>query len=106
MAPASDHLTTVCSCGSVGRADLPSVTFGDLTIALAQACGIPCSGGGNSLLGGECRIDDRGGAGHVNRLEAVASEWSLVVTRLAPHLGVVPRLGGRFPSALHGHQPG
>ncbi len=28
-----------------------------------------------------------------------------MVTRLAPHLGVVPRPGGRFPSALHGHQP-
>jgi hypothetical protein len=32
--------------------DLPSVTFCDLTIALAQAVGMPGSGGGDSLLGG------------------------------------------------------
>src|SRR5579875_464681 len=51
--------------------DLPSVTFGDLSIALAQAVGMPGSAGGDSLLGGQGRVDDRGSAGHVYRLEAL-----------------------------------
>jgi hypothetical protein len=64
-------------------ADLPSVTFGDLSIALAQAVGMPGSGGGDSLLGGQGRVDDRGSTRHVYRLEAL-HDW-------CGHLADLPR---------------
>jgi hypothetical protein len=55
-------------------ADLPAITVCDLSIALAQAVGMPGSGGGNSLLGGQGRVDDRGSTGYVYRLEAL-HDW-------------------------------
>ena len=43
--------------------------------ALGQAVGMPGNGGGDSLLGGQGGVDDRGSAGHVYRLEAL-HDWS------------------------------
>src|SRR5246127_2384892 len=66
-------------------ADLSSVTVCDLPIALAQAVRMPGSGGGDSLLGGQGRLDDRGSAGHVYRLEAL-HDWCVYLADLRRHL--------------------
>src|ERR1700757_5373983 len=65
--------------------DLPSVMFCDLPIALAQAVRMPGSGGGDSLLGGQGRLDDRGSAGHVYRLEAL-HDWCVHLADLCRQL--------------------
>jgi hypothetical protein len=66
-------------------ADLPSVTICDLPIPLAQAVGRPASGRGDSLLGGQGRVDDRGSAGDVYCLEALY-DWCVHLADLRRQL--------------------
>jgi hypothetical protein len=79
------HAASGPGSSSAWPADLPSVTVGDLSIALAQAVGIPGSGCGDRLLGGQRRIDDRGSASHVCRLEAL-HDWCVHLADLRRQL--------------------
>src|ERR1700739_4274089 len=102
------HQHYECDSTLAGPADLPSITFGDLSVALTQAFIVPGTGCRDRLLGGQCWVDDCGSAGHVYRLKAL-HDWRVHLADLRRQLdGPIeqPRMCNDLRDQAHRFGPG